>query len=79
MNKKLLIVDDDLPFRERLTRSMEKKGFQVVSSHGFKDSINKVQENQFDYAVVDMRLEDGSGLELVKEIQKLVLKQGLYF
>ena len=71
MNKKLLIVDDDLPFRERLTRSMEKKGFQVVSSHGFKDSINKVQENQFDYAVVDMRLEDGSGLELVKEIQKI--------
>ena len=65
MNKKLLIVDDDLPFRERLTRSMEKKGFQVVSSHGFKDSINKVQEIQFDYAVVDMRLEDGSGLELV--------------
>ena len=29
MNMKLLIVDDDLPFRERLTRSMEKKGFEV--------------------------------------------------
>ena len=31
MNMKLLIVDDDLPFRERLTRSMEKKGFDVTS------------------------------------------------
>ena len=71
MNMKLLIVDDDLPFRERLTRSMEKKGFNVVSSPGFKDSINKVNENNFDYAVVDMRLEDGSGLELVKELQKI--------
>ena len=39
MNMKLLIVDDDLPFRERLSRSMEKKGFEVDSSPGFKDSI----------------------------------------
>tara|TARA_Y100000768_G_scaffold341133_1_gene285427 strand:- start:573 stop:1100 length:528 start_codon:yes stop_codon:yes gene_type:complete len=71
MNKKLLIVDDDLPFRERLTRSMQKKGFEVDSSPGFKDSIQKVVDNSYDYAVVDMRLEDGSGLELVKEIQKI--------
>ena len=71
MNMKLLIVDDDLPFRERLTRSMEKKGFEVISSPGFKDSLVKVNENNFDYAVVDMRLEDGSGLELVKELQKI--------
>ena len=69
MNKTLLVVDDDLPFRERLSRSMEKKGFEVSSSPGFKDSLLKVNENSFDYAVVDMRLEDGSGLELVKEIQ----------
>ena len=59
MNMKLLIVDDDLPFRERLSRSMEKKGFDVVSSPSFKDSLNKVAESSFDYAVVDMRLEDG--------------------
>tara|TARA_Y100001935_G_C16970346_1_gene343766 strand:- start:32 stop:559 length:528 start_codon:yes stop_codon:yes gene_type:complete len=71
MIKKLLIVDDDLPFRERLTRSMQKKGFEVDSSPGFKDSIQKVVDNSYDYAVVDMRLEDGSGLELVKEIQKI--------
>ena len=71
MNMKLLIVDDDLPFRERLSRSMEKKGFDVTSSPGFKDSLVKVNENNFDYAVVDMRLEDGSGLELVKELQKI--------
>mgnify|MGYP006244777991 FL=1 len=71
MNKKLLIIDDDLPFRERLSRSMEKKGFIVESAANFKDSINKVEQNKFDYAVVDMRLEDGSGLELIKEIKKI--------
>ena len=68
---KLLIVDDDLPFRERLSRSMEKKGFEVHSSPSFKESIKIVNEKSFDFAIVDMRLEDGSGLELIKEIQKL--------
>ncbi len=71
MNKKLLIVDDDLPFRERLARSMEKKGFEVIALPNFRDSLEKVKEMQFDYAIVDMRLEDGSGLELVKEIKKI--------
>ena len=59
MNMRLLIVDDDLPFRERLTRSMEKKGFEVVSSPGFKDSLLKVTEKNFDYAVVDKQLRVG--------------------
>ena len=68
---KLLIVDDDLPFRERLSRSMEKKGFEVTSCASFKESFDIVNDTRFDYAVVDMRLEDGSGLELVKEIQKI--------
>ena len=71
MSMKLLIVDDDLPFRERLSRSMEKKGFDVESSPSFKETLNKIKNNRYDYAVVDMRLDDGSGLELVKEIQKI--------
>ena len=45
MSKKLLIVDDDLPFRERLSRSMEKKGFEVEASPGFKDSLSKLMIN----------------------------------
>ena len=50
---------------------MEKKGFEVESSPSFKESLKKVTDNSYDFAVVDMRLEDGSGLELVKEIQKI--------
>ena len=70
MNKELLIVDDDLPFRERLSQSMAKKGFTVEtfsSAHQVKERINN---KLFDYAIVDMRLEDGSGLELIQEIKK---------
>ena len=71
MTKNLLIVDDDLPFRERLSRSMEKKGFVVEAFSNYRETIDRINDFKFDFAVVDMRLEDGSGLELVKEIQKI--------
>ena len=69
MNKSLLVVDDDLPFRERLSRSMEKKGFEVDSADSFASAIEIIEKQNYDYAIVDMRLTDGSGLELIKKMQ----------
>jgi len=71
MNKDLLIVDDDHPFRERLSRSMEKKGFKVESFANSTSAESRIQIKFFDFAIIDMRLEDGSGLELIKKIQKV--------
>ena len=71
MNKDLLIVDDDLPFKDRLSKSMEKKGFVVESFSNSKSSLQRIKEKNFDFAIVDMRLEDGSGLELIKLIKSL--------
>ena len=69
MNKSLLVVDDDLPFRERLSRSMQKKGFEVESADSFASAVEIIENTKYDYAIVDMRLTDGSGLELIKKIQ----------
>ena len=69
MNKTLLVVDDDLPFRERLSRSMEKKGFEVKTAESFSLASEIIENKSYDYAIVDMRLTDGSGLELIKKIQ----------
>merc|ERR1712070_494611 len=69
-NKSLLIVDDDNPFRERLARAMEKKGFEVIQAEGVKKGIDAVKSKKPAFAVVDLRLNDGNGLEVVKEIQK---------
>ena len=66
----LLIVDDDNPFRERLSRAMEKKGFQVSQAESVKIGIDSVKQKKPAFAVVDLRLNDGNGLEVVKEIQK---------
>ena len=68
-NKSLLIVDDDNPFRERLARAMEKKGFEVIQAEGVKKGIDTVRSKKPGFAVVDLRLGDGNGLEVVKEIQ----------
>tara|TARA_B100001996_G_scaffold86889_1_gene64285 strand:+ start:55 stop:618 length:564 start_codon:yes stop_codon:yes gene_type:complete len=69
-DKSLLIVDDDNPFRERLARAMEKKGFQVSQAESVKIGIKAVQQKTPSFAIVDLRLNDGNGLEVVKEIQK---------
>ena len=70
-DKSLLIVDDDNPFRDRLSRAMEKKGFQVTQAESVEQGINQTKKSPPAFAVVDLRLNDGSGLEVVKEIQKI--------
>ena len=70
IDKKLIIVDDDTPFRDRLGRSMEKKGFIVETLSNYTDCINRCYDEIFDYAIVDMRLADGSGLELIKKLKE---------
>jgi len=69
-DKSLLIVDNDNPFRDRLARSMEKKGFKVTQAESVKSAIQKVRENKPAFAVIDLRLGNGSGLEVVKKIQQ---------
>ena len=71
VNKSLLIVDDDSPLRDRLSRAMEKKGFLVTQADSVKAGISSVLNSPPGFAVIDLRLEDGNGLEVVKEIQKV--------
>ena len=73
-DKSLLIVDDDNPFRERLSRAMEKKGFVVTQAEGVKKGIDALKVKKPAFAVIDLRLNDGNGLEIVKEIQNLDIK-----
>ena len=70
-DKSLLIVDDDNPLRDRLSRAMEKKGFKVIQADSVKQGINQAKNSPPAFAVVDLRLGDGNGLEVVKEIRKL--------
>ena len=64
----LLIVDDDEPFRNRLGRAMEKRGFQPILAAGVADAAKVLKDTAPAFAVVDLRLEDGDGLNVVNEI-----------
>ena len=70
-DKSLLIVDDDDPFRSRLCRAMEKKGFVVKGAKTLVESVQSVKQNPPHFAVIDLRLDDGSGLDVVKELKKV--------
>ena len=69
-DKTLLIVDDDDPLRMRLARAMEKKGFVVKDAKTVDNAIKLVKSNPPKFALVDLRLEDGNGLDVVNEIHK---------
>ena len=69
-DKTLLIVDDDDSFRGRLSRAMEKKGFEVKDAKTVVDAIKLAKSFPPKFALVDLRLEDGSGLDVVQEINK---------
>ena len=67
-DKSLLILDDDDPLRGRLSRAMEKKGFVVKEAKTVSDSLEIVRNSPPNFAVIDLRLEDGNGLDVVKEL-----------
>ncbi len=66
----LLIVDDDDPFRRRLARAMEKRGFEVRMADSIAGGRAAITAEPPAYAVIDLRLEDGNGLELVELLKE---------
>ena len=58
-------------FYKKLKADLEKKGFIVESYSDCKTTTKRITEKNFDFAIVDMRLEDGSGLELIKLIKSI--------
>ena len=66
----LLLVDDDKAFLTRLERAMEKRGFAVKSAGTVAQGLSMVEAQPPAYAVVDLRLEDGNGLDVVDALHK---------
>jgi two-component system response regulator RegA len=65
----ILIVDDDRPFLNRLARAMEGRGFAVDTAETVAEGLAKVRAKPPAYAVVDMRLTDGNGLDVIEAIR----------
>jgi len=66
----LLIVEDDKPFLTRLARAMESRGFTVETAESVEEAVAIARARPPAYAVVDMRLGDGNGLEVIAAIRE---------
>ncbi|MFV0409678.1 MAG: ActR/PrrA/RegA family redox response regulator transcription factor [Paracoccus sp. (in: a-proteobacteria)] len=66
----LLLVDDDEIFVNRLARAMERRGFQPRVTLSVSEAVEAVKAAPAAYAVVDLRLEDGSGLDVVEVLRE---------
>ena len=69
-DRSLLIVDDDGPFRNRLARAMEKRGFDVRTAETVAEGLKEARAAPPAYAVVDLRLTDGNGLDVVSALHE---------
>ena len=66
----LLIVDDDKPFLSRLAKAMEARGYSVRTAETLEAGKQAIRELAPAYAVVDMRLEDGNGLDVIRMLRE---------
>jgi two-component system response regulator RegA len=67
--RSLLLVDDDVIFLQRLARAMEKRGFDVVAVPSVSEGVSIAKKSPPTYAVCDLRLADGSGLQVVEALR----------
>ena len=66
----LLIVEDDKSFLQRLARAMEGRGFAVTTAESVADGLLQVEQSPPAFAVVDMRLGDGNGLDVIVALKQ---------
>lgn len=67
----LLVVDDDAPLRTQLVRALGDRGFVARGAASYQEALDAARADSPEYAVVDLRLGDRSGLELLKELVAL--------
>ncbi len=70
-DKSLLIVDDDKAFLTRLARAMEARGFETVAVDTAAEAIAAIHKSAPAFAVIDMRLGDGNGLDVISELKAI--------
>lgn len=67
----LLVVDDDEVFRIRLARAFQTRGFQTIEADSWRTALDVARQTSPHLAVVDLRLPDRSGLEVVRDLKAL--------
>jgi len=67
----LLLVDDDRPFLQRLARAMQARGLEVTTAETVSQALAFVRSGRYDFAVIDLKLGDGNGMEVIEKLRTL--------
>jgi DNA-binding NtrC family response regulator len=69
---RLLLVDDEVGYLEVLCKRLKKRDFDVTTAYSGADAIRAVRDRDFDVAVVDLKMEDMDGIELLKILKQML-------
>src|SRR3989304_3631045 len=67
----ILIIDDDKTILKILSKILQKEGFNVNTAETGQDALNKLETQQYDAALIDVKLQDVNGIDLLNKIQKI--------
>jgi two-component system response regulator RegA len=71
---RVLIIDDDKSILQILSKILEKKGFRVDTAQSGQEAITKLSAKTYSAALIDVRLQDTNGLDLLIKIQEIAPK-----
>lgn len=69
---RVLLVDDEVGFVEVLHKRLNKRGFSVTPATSGTEGIQVLRKNDFDVAILDLKLEDMDGIEVLEIFKKMV-------
>ncbi|MBF0492864.1 MAG: sigma-54-dependent Fis family transcriptional regulator [Deltaproteobacteria bacterium] len=70
MQPSILIADDEAAIVKALNRFLSEKGFQVCTAHNYETAVLQLSKQRFDLALIDLKLGDANGIDLLKKIKK---------
>jgi DNA-binding NtrC family response regulator len=67
----MLLVDDEVPFVETMTKRLKKRGFEIVSAHSGQDALEILSQNrQIEVVILDVKMPGKDGIQVLEEIKK---------
>jgi DNA-binding response OmpR family regulator len=69
---RLLLVDDEVGYLEVLSKRLSRRGFEVAAARSGAEAIRALRDRDFELAVVDLKMEDIDGIELLKILRQML-------
>lgn len=75
MAKKILVIDDEAVITKSLSKLLTKQGYDVAVAHTFHEAMEKVEQQDFNLIVSDVRMPEGDGIETITAIREYLKKE----